>query len=184
MATVTSLTETRIQELLAGWEGIGLSQDEINALVLQLQAGLASQTAVMDDWTNNLLPQFQAAIDANDIAISDLNDNVLPGLQQSLDQAELDLQNLNDVTMPFVLDNLSNIGTNVNERPKVYVQDDAPTNPDVDDRVLVVGDTWFDSNDNNKQKIWNGVEWSTFGIDIPNFSITVQHLLSANHHIY
>ncbi len=42
--------------------------------------------------------------------------------------------------------------------PDVYVQDSAPTGGS-----YVVGDMWFDSDDGNKQYVWNGTAWDDTG---------------------
>lgn len=184
MASVTSFTATKIQDLLAGWEGIGLNQDEINALVIQLSTAVDEHGESLGYFNTVVRPQLEANLAANAVAVSDLNDNRLPALQADLDAAALSVQNLHEVDVPSLRTDLDNTIANVIERPKVYVQDEAPTNPDDDERDLVVGDTWFDSNDNNRQKIWNGVEWSTFNIDVADFSLTARSFFSTRHQIY
>lgn len=42
---------------------------------------------------------------------------------------------------------------------KAYRQTSAPTNPDTDGRALVVGDTWFDSDDSLRMYVWSGSAW-------------------------
>ena len=184
MATVISLTEQKIKELLAGWEGVALSQDEINALVLQLQTNVESQGASLTNFNEVVRPQLEADLAAGSIKISELNDTTIPNLQAELAQAQDEVQDLVTITVPALQQEMANTSTNVNERPNVYVQPEAPTNPDVDDRDLVVGDSWFDSDDGNKQRVWNGVEWSTFNVDVADFSLTVRKFLSSTHQIY
>lgn len=184
MATVTSLTATRIQELLAGWEGIGLSQDEINALVIQLKTNVLEMNASLEHFNEVTRPKLEADLAAGSVAVSDLNDNVLPSLQGQLDQASLDVLDLVTVTVPSIQADVEATLINVAERPNVYVQDEPPENPDENDRELVVGDSWFDSNDNNRQRIWNGVEWSTFNVDVADFSLTVKSFMSSKHQLY
>jgi hypothetical protein len=184
MAVATSFTATRIQELLAGWEHIGLSQDEINALVLQLKTGVDAMDSSLSNFNENIRPIMEMELAANSAAVSDLNDNVLPNLQQDLTAASETIDDLVSVVVPSLQESVANSTLNINERPYVYVQDEAPENPDENDRELVVGDSWFDSNDNNRQRIWNGVEWSTFNVDVADFSLTVKSFLSGKHQIY
>lgn len=184
MATVTSMTATKIQSLLSEWESIGLSQDDINSRVIQLRDAVLGQIASVDEFSTIIRPQLEAALAGNSNALSNLNDNVLPGLTQDLDAASLAILNLMEVIVPSIQDDLINTIVNVSERPKVYVQDEAPTNPDIDDRSLVVGDTWYDSNDGNKQKIWDGVAWSTFTVDVPNLTQTILQYISPTHALF
>lgn len=184
MATVTSLTKTRIEELLSGYEGVSLSQDEINALVIQLNTSVQDSAAAMEQFHTVDKPHFEESVAASVNAVSDLNENALPNLQAALDQTTTEVQNLRDIDVASLQTAVENTITNVSERPNVYVQDEPPENPDQDDRDLVVGDSWFDSNDNNRQRIWNGVEWSTFNVDVADFSLTVKSLISGKHQIY
>lgn len=184
MALVTSLTAERIIELLAGWQSLGLNQDEINALVIQLRTDVLTQGESLEVFTEITRPHLEADLAASSAAVSDLRDNVLPNLQTDLEENRLNVQNLIEVTLPSMQTDLANTVANVNDRPMVYVQPDEPSNPDDDERDLVVGDTWFDSDDNNRQRIWDGVAWSTFNIDIADFSLTARSFFSARHQIY
>lgn len=184
MATVVSLTEEKIRELLAGWEDVALSQDDINAIVLQLQTNQATQQAEMDELNNTTLPQLRLELADNQTKMGELNDVTLPQLQLDLEQANAQIENLNTVDIPALRQDVDSTIQNAIDRPKVYVQSEPPTNPDEEERYLVVGDVWHDSDDNNRQRIWNGVEWSTFNVDIPDFSITVRKFLSSSHLIY
>lgn len=184
MATVVSLTESKIRELLSEWDDITLTQEEINSLIIQIAQEQDSVTVRMDELNNEVLPQLQQDLAQGSILVSELNDTKLPQLQQSLEQARLELQGINEVDIPALQAGLDAQIVNYRERPKVYVQPEPPTNPDQEERNLVVGDSWFDSDDNNRQRVWNGVEWSTFGIDIPDFSVTVRKFMSTTHLIY
>lgn len=184
MATVVSMTEDKIRELLAGWEGVSLSQDEINSILSQILIRQDSDSAELADFRNNSLPQLYADLEEGSNRISDLNDNVLPNLQNDLIQAQQDVENMRTVDIPSIQDTIANELENTATRPKVYRQPDPPDNPDVDDRDLVVGDTWFDSDDNDTMRLWNGVEWSTFAIDIPDLSLTVRKFNTSTHMIY
>lgn len=184
MATVISLTEAKIRELLSGWEGVELSQDQINALVSQLWTSQATVTAEMDDLKNVVMPQLQTDLAESSIRVSELNDTSLPNLETELAQADAALQDLITVTIPGIEANLTNVIDNDAVRPKVYTQPDEPTNPDIDERGLLVGDTWFDADDSNKQYVWNGVEWSTFGVDIADFSLTAKKFKTSTHMLY
>lgn len=184
MATVTSMTVEKIQELMAGWESVGLSQEEINALVIRLRSTVESASLSLIEFQESVLPRLREDLAANASELSQLNDAVLPDLQRDLEQARAEVEDIKAVSLPNLRVDLDATIQNAVDRPKVYVSDDAPTSPDDDDRFLIVGDTWFDSSDDNKQRVWNGVEWTTFGIDIPDLSITVRKLKSGQHLIY
>lgn len=183
MATVVSLTAEKIQELLAGWEGVELTQDEINSLVGQILVTQDSHAVSFDFFNNIVVPQLQADAAANSTAVSGLND-LIPDLNTALEDHQAQIDNIRDVDLVGLQTVLDNNVENVENRPKVYVQDEAPTDPDEDDRGLVVGDVWFDSNDQNRQRIWNGVAWDTFAIDIPDLSLTVKKFNTSTHMIY
>lgn len=51
---------------------------------------------------------------------------------------------------------------------KVYRQTSAPTNPDSGGRTLVVNDVWFDSDDDDFPRYWDGDSWES--IDLPTTS--------------
>lgn len=184
MATVESLTKNKILELASQWASVISNQESSDVLLSGLLTFLEQNSTLIELLNVQTLPQLQEQLAANDEALSDLNATVIPDLQAALAQNDLELLNLTTVTIPDIVTQLTSSIEGSIEKPKVYVQAEAPTNPDDDDRYLVVGDVWFDSDDNNRQKVWNGVEWSTFGIDIPNFSITVQQLFSSQHLIY
>lgn len=184
MATVVSLTKTQIEELLSGWEEIGLSQDQINGLVIQLQTRVISQEAYLENFLEVVKPEMEAQAAAAAIELSDLKDVTLPALQADMDQANIDVETMMTVTIPSLQNDVISTVTNVNERPSIYVQPDEPTDPDDDERDLVVGDTWFDSDDDNTQRIWNGVEWSTFKIDVADFTLTAQKFKTSTHMLY
>lgn len=184
MATVVSLTEDKIQELMSGWQSLGLSQDQINALVVQLKGTVETNDAQMQELNTTTLPQLQTDLAESSIRVSDLNDVTIPDLQNNLDQSKLAIENLQTVDIPALRQDVDSTIQNAIDRPKVYVQPEAPTNPDDDDRYLVVGDVWYDEDNNNKQTIWNGVEWSTFGVEISDFSLTVKKFMSSSHMIY
>lgn len=183
MATVVSLTKEKIEELLAGWEGVELSQDEINSLISQMLSTQDSHSVSFDFFNNIVVPQLQADAAANSTATSELSD-LIPNLETALEDHQAQIDNIRDVDLVGMQTVLDNNIENVESRPKVYVQDDEPTNPDADDRGLVVGDVWFDSNDMNRQRIWNGVAWDTFAIDIPDLSLTVKKFNTSTHMIY
>lgn len=184
MATVVSLTETKIQELLAGWEGVALSQDQINSLITQLGVDVGSQGASLEHFNEVVRPQLEQELGEGAIAVNDLLSTQIPQLQVDLQNAQDNLEVLNDHTIPALQEELTTTAINVVEAPKVYVQTEAPEDPDENERYLVVGDVWYDSDDNNLQRIWNGVEWTSFGVDIPDFSLTVKKFISSNHMIY
>lgn len=183
MAVVTSLTEDKIEELMAGWASVGMSQENINALVIQLRDSQAAANARLAELDQVTLVQMREDLAANSVQVSELNE-MLPALQTDLEQSQARIDNLTSVDIPALQQGLDNQIVNLIDRPKVYVQPEAPTNPDEEERFLVVGDTWFDSDSDNKQTVWNGVEWSTFGVEISDFSLTVKKFLSSSHMIY
>jgi hypothetical protein len=184
MATVVSLTEARIQELMAGWESVGISQDEINALVIQLRDTLATNLADINEFNTVTLPRLEADLEAGSNLVSELNDVAIPNLRADLDQAAIDLQFLTEVRIPTIEADLGTTLININDRPKVYVQAEPPLNPDDEGRYLVSGDTWYDTDDQNAHKIWNGVEWTTFKVDVADFTLTARKFLSTKHQLY
>lgn len=184
MATVVSLTQTKIEQLLDGWRGVSLSQDEINSLVAQLWSDVQTNGAVVQEFENVIVPELLQQTNAGAMALDNLLTNQLPTLEVELNDAKLSLEHLNTSVLPELREQLDSTITNVIERPNVYVQPEAPEDPDENERYLVVGDVWHDSDDNNRVRIWNGVEWSTFGIDIPDLSITVQKFKTSTHMIY
>lgn len=100
MATVTSLTEAKIQEMVAGWEGVELTQTELSALIQQLWNNNESQDANLTEFRTVILPALEADLAAGSIRVSDLNDVTVPALQAELDQHQLSLDNLNTVHIP------------------------------------------------------------------------------------
>lgn len=184
MAAVTSYTADRIQELMSSLPALGGAQEALSVVMNELRTILESNDVSMIELREEILPQLQASLDANDVLVADLNNTTLPDLRTALDQAAAELENLQSVTIPNIALDLSNNIENVEARPNVYVQPEAPTNPDEDDRDLVVGDSWFDSDDNNFQRVWNGVEWSSFKVDIPDLSLTVHKFKTSTHMIY
>ena len=70
----------------------------------------------------------------------------------------IELPNLGDT----VRDLLDEMAAAIDAAPStlnVYSQATAPTNPDTGGRPLEVGDTWFDTDDDNHIYIWNGTAW-------------------------
>lgn len=185
MASVVSLTDEAIQELMAGWQSVGLSQDQINALVVQLKTSVESQGAALTEFQEIDRPQLEADLAANSIRVAELNDNLIPNFELALQQTALELQNLSEIDVAALRRDLDSEIINGVDRPKVFVQPEAPENPDEEsERYLVVGDVWFDDDDNNKQRVWNGAEWTTFAVDIPDLSLTVQKFKTNTHMIY
>ena len=102
MATVTSLTETKIQELMSGWTGVALSQDAINALVSQLWTDVASQGANLENFNEVILPDLLADLAAGAIAVNDIVTNGLPDLESALAANELAITNINTAVLPLL----------------------------------------------------------------------------------
>jgi hypothetical protein len=184
MAQVTSYTAQRIMDLLGGIDEVEVKQEGLDALIAQLRLIVEGNDALQTELNNVVLPQLQQALGENDNKVNDLNDNVLPNLELTLAQNEAAIEDIRTVDLPSLTEGLANNVENLLTRPKVYVQAEAPTNPDADERDLVVGDTWFDSDDNNVQRIWNGVEWSTLNVEVHDFSLTVRKFMTSTHLIY
>lgn len=183
MATVTSLTEEKIQELMAGWELVGLSQEEINALVIQMRSDQQSADARLTEFNDIILPQLREDLAAGSIRVSELNDTTIPDLQASLAEAQATVNDLAGVDIPALRDDVNSAGQNIKDRPQVFVQaDEPPAYDDLEDRYLVVGDTWYDSE--NVQRIWDGVQWTSLSVDIPDLSATIDQYLSPEHALY
>lgn len=178
MGTIITLSEERILELAAGWAAVSEQQDALNGQVSSLETAHDEQTSALNELHNFTLPELQSNLAENAVAVSNLNDTVLPDLNASLNDAALAIQNLNEVTIPGM-----QIGIDgATSRPQVFFQ---PEPPEVaNGRDLDVNDVWYDTDDGNKQYIWNGVEWSTFNVEIHDFSITVRKLMSSTHMIY
>lgn len=184
MGTVVSLTEAKIQELVAGWEGVSLTQEQINALVSQLVVSQAVLDATMEEFVTVVKPQLEADLAAGAIAVSELNDVVLPELINDLASNSLSLENLNTVTLPALQEELQNeIDVNA-ERPKIYVQPEPPDNPDENDRVLQPADRWYDDDNDLADHIWNGTEWVLYEFEIPDLSEAIEAYISPEHALY
>lgn len=190
MATVTSLTAERILQIAGGGGGIGpggsneyLLSEELQAALGQLQIELEQNTAMLAELNESTLPALEQTLAANDIALSELTEIQIVNLQAALEQNQQILAGIEQVDIPLLQQDVSNVVVNDLARPKQYVQEDEPTNPDVEDRELIVGDTWVTPS-NNIQHIWNGVAWSAFNVEISDFSLTVKKFLSTKHQIY
>lgn len=184
MAEVTSLTAERILQITGQYSGIPAEQEDLRALIALLRTYLEQNQAELTEIRESTLPSLEAILSENDLALSDLNTNVIADLDARLEQNSASLEDLETVTLPALQESLSNNTQIVLESPKVYVQNTPPENPDEDYRDLVVGDSWFNPDDNNVQKVWNGVEWSSFNVDIPDLSITVKKFNTSTHMIY
>lgn len=185
MATVVSLTEARILELLNGWNAVGLTQQDIYTLLSQIGSSQNEVDAAMQEFREVTLPSIQEDVNEASNLLADLNENAIPNIQAELDQTRSELQDALNVDISGLQDGLLNGIEELRSRPKVFVQPDEPEPyDDLEERELVVGDTWFDSDDDNRQRIWNGAQWSTFGVDIPDFSLTVKKFLTTTHMIY
>lgn len=184
MAEVTSYTAQTILDLLAPLGSVEEKQAEFDALLAQLRQIVAESDASREELENVILPALRLELSENDLGLADLRTNVIPNLDQTVSQHGSVLDDLQTVTLPSHANDIANLIENNIARPKTYVQPDEPVNPDADDRDLVYGDVWFDSDDNNRQRVWNGSAWSTFAIDIPDLSITVQKFKTATHMIY
>lgn len=181
MATVQGLTATRMQELAAGWTDVDANQTDTDVVVNGLKISQETFNALFTTFLNATLPQLLEALAGNEIRLDDLNDNVIPDFQNWLDALELAIENLQTVTLPELEQELNNEVEGNAARPKVYTQPDEPENPDIDDRDLIVGDVWFDSDDDMKMRLWNGTEWSLMDVDTEMLAEIVRNNVSPNH---
>lgn len=184
MGTVISLSENKIMEILSGYAGVNMNQEQINALVQEMYIAQQTINARMDFLDGTTLPDLIEDVAQGNIRIDELVATVIPDLDAAQEQNSAQLNDLLTVLIPTLQQDLQNTATNVNESPMAYHQAEAPLNPDDDLRDLVVGDRWFDTDDNNRQYTWNGVEWTTLSTDIPDLSITVAKFNTSTHMIY
>ena len=137
MAIVTSYNKEKIEELMSGWEGVSLRQDDIDSLISQLQTEVGSQGSLLQEFQNvtvpnllartdaaselldnfltNDLPALQADILANTNAIESLGAASLAELETRLHSAELWILDLNETTLPQLYSDLSANQTVFNE---------------------------------------------------------------------
>lgn len=183
MATAISLTEDKIQELMAGWQAVADRQDELNAQIAELKGQVQTYQTLLTEFTNMTLPEIEALVAANDLEVSDLKDNTVTGLEAQVNQHDLNLTNINDVDIPALQENVTLIGSNLASVGVPYRQPDAPVDDDPDYPILV-GTKWYDSDDGDKEYSWNGTEWVESGMDIADFSLTAQKFKTSTHMIY
>lgn len=184
MPTVTSLTATRILELLTGFDGLAEGQAVLDGIIAGLSSSISQHQGELDNLNNVVLPELNENLASNQVLIDDLNENVLPGLQASLDAANADIEDINSVVLPALSTDLGSLSDLAIDQPQVFRQPEPPTNDDIEFRDLQLGDVWYDTDNGNAQYMWNGVEWSTFGIDIPDLSLTVKKFNTSTHMIY
>lgn len=185
MATVTSLSEQRILELAAGWQGVAGTQAVTEAELTLIKQSLANNNAAVDDLTNNKMPALQEALAADNVVIANLNDTVIPTLRADLTGVDAAVVDIQAITLPNLQGDLDSVSINSNLRPKTFWSDVPPVDEEDGSRPLQVSDVWYNTtNGENIQSIWNGVEWSTFTVGIADFSLTVKKLLSTTHMIY
>lgn len=130
MATVTSLTKAKIEELMAGWTDVALSQDEINSLLGQLLTDVDSQTAALTNFQEVVLPDLAADLAAGSAAVNDLVTNALPDLESDLAAAQLSLTNVNTAVLPLLQTEITSANNwilelNDTTLPELYSQLDA-----------------------------------------------------------
>lgn len=130
MAAVTSLTETKIQELMSGWVAVGLSQDEINALITVLRFNVDGQSSALAEFYAVTLPQLEADLSASSIAVSELTSTIIPDLEADISNNESALLDLNTVTLPLLDERVTSNGDWILELdgvtlPALYAQLDA-----------------------------------------------------------
>lgn len=186
MATVVSLNKEKIESLVASLEDIGMSQGDINTLLIGLQSNQQTQQDALVNFRDFVVPSFRAEMDANSNAVSELRDTTMPGLAHDLSQAEAQLADLQTVTIPSMQQSLSDTAQNQIDAPKMYVQDLEPLDPDDEGRSLVAGDTWSRIDENGKvvQKFWDGLAWVSIDVEVPDIQAAVLENLSPAHTLY
>lgn len=182
MATVSSFTEAKIRELLSGWEGVALDQEQINIIIDQMRIRQDALEVEITEFNDVTLPQLRDDLAAGSIRVSELNDTTIPNLEQKITVNEGDLQDLNTVTLPALRSDLDSSIVNSLSRPQMFFADEPPVS--TVDRELQVGDVWHDTNDGNKQHRWDGTAWVSFSVDVADFSLTVKKFLTNTHQIY
>lgn len=184
MASVTSLTATRILELMAQWDGTVLGLEEINAVVADLNTKVETSQFNLTQFHEETLPALQEALAEGNAAVTDLHENTIPDLESNLADNNAALDNLNTVTLPALQADLAAGIENSLVRPQYYFNDDPPAEDPIEEFYLNVNDVWYDTNNGNKQYRWDGTQWVTFSIDIPDLSLTVQKFKTSTHLIY
>lgn len=182
MATVVSLTEDKIRDLLGNWEGLSLTQAEINEMLAKLALTQNRLTEDLDDLNNNKLPQLQDKLDANDIAVADLHDNLIPSIDAAVAQQQGQMEQLTDIILPNLQADLNSGIENSLIRPQTFFSDEPPES--TEDRELQISDIWHDTDNGNRQHRWDGTQWVTFTVDVADFSVTARKLISTRHLIY
>lgn len=183
MASVVTLSEDKIQELMAGWQAVSLRQDALNAEITELKAQVETYEAMLTEFTNLTLPEVQAIVAANSIETEDLRDNAIPNLETGVDQNSLGLENLNTVDIPALQADVNALGSAVAVVGVPYRQTEPPLDDDPDFPILI-GTRWYDTDDGNKEYSWNGTEWVEAGISIPDLSLTAKKFKTSTHMIY
>lgn len=181
---VTTYSVDAITELFAAYGDAVGGQNAINQMVQDLQVSMGQGMDRITNFEQFLLPEFQEQMEANNIALAEMRDNLAENLRQSLDQNTAAIKLLTDSIIPELKDDLEDTAEQVRDSPKSYYSSTAPTNPDETGRPLVVGDSWYDEDDSNKAYTWNGVEWTTFTVDVGDISVSVGNLKTATHMIY
>jgi hypothetical protein len=182
VATAVSLTDEKIQELMAGWQAVSNRQDELNAQITELKGQVETYQVMLMEFTNMTLPEIQALVSATDLEVSDLKDNTVTDLEALVSQHDLSLININTVDIPAMRSYLDLIGSDQLEIGVPYRQDEPPVDDDPDNPILP-GTRWYDTNDNNKEHFWNGTDWVD-AMTVPDLSLTVQKFKTSTHQLY
>lgn len=184
MASVTSLTATRIMELVDSLDAGTATISDLNAVVAALNSKVEASQLDITEFHEITLPALQDQLANNATVVDDLNDNKLPDLQNALDENQTALDELNTVTLPSLQADLASGIENSLVRPQTYFSDVMPVEDELDEFYLNVDDVWYDTAHGNKQYRWDGTQWITFSVDIPDLSITVKKFQTSTHLIY
>lgn len=182
MATVTSLTAEKIYELLSDVTVVSNNQDEIKALLENIKAQLANNSAAINLFNNQTLPDLLQQLADGSITVNELLNTHFPNIQQQLNQTQTTVNDLNLVKVPSLQNDLNSGLTNIILKPQTFFQDEPPEN--TEERDLQLNDVWYDTNDSNKQYRWNGTSWVNFEVNIPEFSLVVTKFRSSTHLLY
>lgn len=182
MASVTTLSEEKIQELMAGWQAVADRQDALNVEITELKTQVESYQGLLIEFTNLTLPEIQALVAANSIETEDLKDNAIPNLEIDIQQQGQTLEDITGVTMPAMQNYLDLIGSDQLEIGVPYRQAEPPLDDDPDNPILP-GTRWYDEDDNNKEHFWNGTEWVD-AMTVPDLSLTVRKFKTSTHLLY
>lgn len=183
MPEVSGLTAERAAELAAGWEAVAAKQAETDSEVASLRQALSEALVMLDEFRQMTVPQLNARVTNNNDLVNTLNDNSIPNLTAAVGEQAATLDTVVAVDLPAIQESLSNVSELVMEVPTEFEGTELPLDDDPD-RLLVVGDRFYDTDNANKEYRWNGTMWVETGIDIADLSLTAEKFKTSTHMIY